>query len=368
MATVLLEYGVNFWAVGALPLGVGLDLMLGGLPGKPEPSTAIAPLVGRAERGLRVLVARHGGRPKAELAAGMVLAVVVVGLIGGLAWLAVEILNQSGGPATLIGRSLLIFFGLSSGRLGADAIRASEADDPTAARRAAADFLGLDAARLDRSGVRRACVLGIGERANRRIVAPLFWLAIGGPAGLWAYQAIDTLRALVVEAGPRSRFFGFASARLDDLANFVPARLTWLLLALSAALLGQDAREAFRFGLGQGRLHPERPGAWGMATMAAALGVQPGGAVEPGPGRRAAGPQGDRDREGGRPPRRGAGPGLPDRRHGRLTIGGPPGHPFSNQPSPIPAANAAARPPRTVARASAGLASARPARGRNHAG
>ncbi len=72
--------------------------------------------------------------------------------------------------------------------------------------------------------------------------------------------------------GPRSRYFGFAAARLDDLANFIPARLTWLLLALSAALLGEDAGQAFRSGLAEGRRHPDRPGVWGMATLAGALG------------------------------------------------------------------------------------------------
>ena len=117
----------------------------------------------------------------------------------------------------------------------------------------------------------------VGERANRRVIAPLFWLAIGGPAGLWSYVAIDTLRAKVVDGGPRNRYLGFASARLDDLANVVPACLTWLLLALWATLLGEDGGTAFRFGLAVGRLDPVRSEAWGMATLDAALGLQPGG-------------------------------------------------------------------------------------------
>jgi adenosylcobinamide-phosphate synthase len=144
-------------------------------------------------------------------------------------------------------------------------------------RRPASGFLGLGSSRLDQDGIRRACVQVVGERANRLVIAPLFWLAIGGPAGLWSYQAIDTLGLMVVDGGPRSRFFGFAAARLGDLANFIPARLTWLLMALSAALLGEDAGVAFRYGLAEGRRYPDRPGVWGKATVEGALGLQPGG-------------------------------------------------------------------------------------------
>jgi adenosylcobinamide-phosphate synthase len=277
MVTVLREYGVDFWAVGALPLGIGLDLALGHSPRKPCAGPAIRRLVEVAERGLRIAVARRGNTSKAELMAGLVLSLVVVGLVGGLAWLAVEVLGQIGGPANMIGRAVLIAWGLSCGRLGGEVIRASEALDLASARRAASGFAGLGSSRLDLAGIRRACVESVGERANRQVVAPLFWLAIGGPAGLWSYRAVDKLASMVVDHGPRSRFFGFAAARLDDLANFVPARLTWLLMALSAALLGEDAGEAYRSGLAGGRREPDRPGAWGKATLSGALGLQPGG-------------------------------------------------------------------------------------------
>jgi adenosylcobinamide-phosphate synthase len=281
--TVLPEYGVNLWAVGALPLGVGLDLAFGPFPGKPRPCQAIGRLVDLAERGLRVAVARRGSTSKAELLAGVVLTLVVVGLVGGLAWLAIELLGQIGGPATLIGRAILIAWGLTFGRLGGEVIRASEAGYLVTDRRAASNLIGLGASRLDQEGIRRACVQIVGERANCQVVAPFFWLAIGGVAGLWSYQAIDTLSSKVADGSPRSRYFGFAAARLDDLANFVPARLTWLLLALSAALLGEDGGAAFRFGRSLGRRHPDRPEIWGRATLDGSLGLQPGGPFQGNP-------------------------------------------------------------------------------------
>jgi adenosylcobinamide-phosphate synthase len=75
----------------------------------------------------------------------------------------------------------------------------------------------------------------------------------------------------------RYRRFGWASARVDDLANFLPARLTWLLLALAAALTGRGGGRALRLGWRDGRKHPSPNSAWGEATMAGALGVQLGG-------------------------------------------------------------------------------------------
>jgi adenosylcobinamide-phosphate synthase len=277
MVTVLREYAVNFWTVGAVPLGVGLELALGFSSRKPSPAPAIERLIEIAERGLRAAVARQGRNPKAELLAGSVLAVLIVGLVGGLAWLAVDVLGHLGGASTLIGQTFLIAWGLSFGRLGGEVIRASEAPDKAAARRAVSRFVGLEATRLDEAGIRRACLRNLGERTNSLVVAPLFWLALLGPAGLWSYLAIDTLGAQVVKVGPRNRFFGFTAARLDDLANFVPARLTWLLLALSAALLGEDAGAAFRCGMAVGRHHPARSEVWGRASLDGALGRQPGG-------------------------------------------------------------------------------------------
>jgi adenosylcobinamide-phosphate synthase len=286
MVTIFREYPVNFWAIGALPLGMLLSLALEWLPWKPDPSRGIGWLIDRAEGGLRVVVAKRRGGPGAELVAGSVLAVVVIGFVGGLAWFAVEVFNQLGGPATLIGRALLIAGGLSLGRIGREVLRASEATDLATARRAAFAFGGIDSPRLDAPGIRLACVRSVGERANCLVIAPLFWLAIGGPAGLWCYQGVDALGRQFDDGGPRSRYFGFTSIRFDDLANFVPERLTWLLISLSAALLGEDGVGALRVGFGRGRQFPDRPGAWGMAALFGALGVRPGGrsdepAIEP---------------------------------------------------------------------------------------
>lgn len=287
MATVLPQYSVDFWTLGSLPLGVGLEMALGGFKWKPGPNRPISRLVELAEGGLRVASGRAGGGPRAERLAGDVLVVVVVGLVAGLAWPAVELADGLGGPASLVVRSILIACGLSFRRKGDEILQAAEATDLASARLAASEFAGSASTRMDFAAIRRAGVLAIGRRANRQAIAPLTWLAIAGPVGLWSYQAIVTLRRMVVEGRPRHEDFGSPSARLDRLVNFLPERLTWLLIALSAALLGEDGGEALRRGRAEGRRQPKQDGAWGMAALLAALGPNVSGTIGPGDVRRA---------------------------------------------------------------------------------
>jgi adenosylcobinamide-phosphate synthase len=260
-----------------LPLGVALDLVLGDPRRWPHPVRGIGRLIGVAERGLRVAVARAGGGASAERWAGVVLVTVVVGLVASLAWLLTDLFTQIGGPATLIGRGLMIYWGLAIRSLASETLRASESPILSVARRELAMIVGRDTAGLDATGINRACVETIGENTNDAIVAPLFWLALLGPAGLWGYKAVNTLDSMVGYRNPRYQNFGWASAKLDDLVNLVPARLTWLLIALSAALVKEDGLAALKIGWRDGRKHPSPNAAWGEAAMAGALGVQLGG-------------------------------------------------------------------------------------------
>src|SRR5262249_5152343 len=122
-----------------------------------------------------------------------------------------------------------------------------------------------------------ACLETIGENTTDGVVAPLFWYAAGGPVGLWAFKAISTLDSMVGYRDDRYRDLGWASAKLDDLAGLVPARLTWLLMALAALLLGERGGSALRVGWRDSRKHPSPNSAWGEAALAGALGVRLGG-------------------------------------------------------------------------------------------
>ncbi len=277
MVTLIQEVHANPWVLGSIPLGVALDLAIGRPRSWPHPVQVIGRLIGSTERGLRVAVARSGVGSRGERMAGVVLVTVVVGLVGSLAWLATEVCDQLGGPVALIGRALLIYGGLAIRSLGSETLRVSEAPSLPASRRELERLVGRDTSRLDEAEIDRTCIETIGENTNDAIVAPLFWLAVAGPGGLWAYKAIDILDRMVGHRNARYSHFGRAAALLDDLANLVPARLTWLLIALSAALLGEDGGAALRVGWRDSRKRPSPDAAWGEAAIAGALGVQLGG-------------------------------------------------------------------------------------------
>ncbi len=144
------------------------------------------------------------------------------------------------------------------------------AGDLSAARAAVAKIVGRDPARLDAAEVARAAIESLAENASDAVVAPLFWGALLGLPGLVAYKAVNTLDSMIGHRNERYEDFGKAAARLDDLVNLIPARLTGLVFALvsgrtgrSLGVMASDAR------------HHRSPNAgWPEAAMAGALHVR----------------------------------------------------------------------------------------------
>lgn len=132
------------------------------------------------------------------------------------------------------------------------------------ARAAVGMIVGRDTARLDEAGVARAAIESLAESFCDGVVAPLFWLMLGGLPGLWAYKAINTADSLIGHREPRWRAFGWAAARLDDLLNLIPARLSGLLLCVAGGGgWGIMLRDAGR--------HASPNAGWPEAAMAGAL-------------------------------------------------------------------------------------------------
>jgi adenosylcobinamide-phosphate synthase len=263
--------------VWSLPLGAALDALVGDPRSWPHPVRWIGRLIEGVERALRWLIERCGGTSHAERWGGVVLALVVIGLTMAAAWGVIALGDRVGPLGGLAARALLIFWGLAAHSLGAEALRAAEAPDLETARCELALIVGRDTASLDCGEIGRACVETVAENCNDAVVAPLFWLALGGPVALWTYKAASTLDSMVGYRNERYRDLGWASARLDDLLACVPARLTWLLIALAALVWGERAGAALRIGWRDGRKHPSPNAAWPEAAMAGALGVQLGG-------------------------------------------------------------------------------------------
>ncbi|MFY9927797.1 MAG: adenosylcobinamide-phosphate synthase CbiB, partial [Streptosporangiaceae bacterium] len=151
-------------------------------------------------------------------------------------------------------------------------------DDLSAAREVLPSLCGRDPEQLDAAGIARAVVESVAENTSDAVVAPLLWGAIAGPPGLLAYRAVNTLDAMVGHRSARYLRFGWASARLDDVANWVPARVTVALTAICAPLVtGADPRLVLRVTRRDGGHHPSPNAGQGEAAFAGALGVRLGG-------------------------------------------------------------------------------------------
>ncbi|CAN7442614.1 adenosylcobinamide-phosphate synthase CbiB [Caulobacter sp. LjRoot300] len=144
------------------------------------------------------------------------------------------------------------------------------AGDLPAARAAVAMIVGRDTGGLDPEGVAAAALESLAESFNDGVVAPAFWLLVGGLPGLFAYKSVNTADSLVGHREERWRMFGWAAARTDDLMNLVPARAAGGLIALAGGT-------GWRIMLRDARRHASPNAGWPEAAMAGALGVQLGG-------------------------------------------------------------------------------------------
>jgi adenosylcobinamide-phosphate synthase len=142
-----------------------------------------------------------------------------------------------------------------------------------AARKAVAMIVGRDPERLDEAGVTRAAIESTAENFSDGIVAPVFWLALLGLPGLIAYKAINTADSMIGHRTDRYVDFGWAAARLDDLVNLVPARLSGLLVALAALVVGGSFITSFKTMLRDARKHRSPNAGWPESAMAGALGI-----------------------------------------------------------------------------------------------
>ncbi len=158
------------------------------------------------------------------------------------------------------------------------AVRAAfEAGGLAAAREAVSMIVGRDPKRLDQAGVSRAAIESCAENFSDGVVAPAFWCLLLGLPGLFAYKALNTADSMIGHKTERHLAFGRASARLDDWANFIPARLSGLMIVIAAALTGRSAKAALSAMRRDARLHASPNAGWPEAAMGGALGIALGG-------------------------------------------------------------------------------------------
>lgn len=202
-------------------------------------------------------------------------------LVGSMALLGAAIERFTKTPTTRLlataATTWLVLGGRSLARESEAVARHLEAADLEAAREQVSHLVSRDPESLDAAGVARAALESVAENTSDAVVAPLFWGAVAGIPGLLAYRAINTLDAMHGYRNDRYRNFGWAAAKLDDLANYLPARLTAALTISAARLTGGSAREALRAVSEQSAAHPSPNGGVVEAAFAGALGVRLGG-------------------------------------------------------------------------------------------
>ncbi len=143
------------------------------------------------------------------------------------------------------------------------------ARDLTAARKSVSMIVGRDTEHLDKAGIAGASLESLAENASDGVIAPLFWGVCFGLPGLAAYKAINTLDSMIGHKNERYGAYGGFAARLDDIANFVPARLTAALIAIASF-----KPAAFRISLRDASQHRSLNAGWPEAAMAGALDVR----------------------------------------------------------------------------------------------
>jgi adenosylcobinamide-phosphate synthase len=278
------RYGSTSWrgnrprGVGVVTVGVAraVGLLLGvaadgafGDPRRGHPVAGFGQLAGRVER----LVYRDAKLPGVAFTAL---------LTGGAAGLGIVLERSTRDhPLLRTASTAAVTWAVLGGRSlavqGAAIGRELDGGEVTAARERLPHLCGRDPSRLDVEGLARAAVESVAENTSDAVVAPLLWGAVAGVPGLLAYRAVNTLDAMVGYRNARYRRFGWASARLDDVVNLLPARVAAALTVAGAPVVGGSCRGAWQAWRQDAAAHPSPNAGRVEAAFAGALEVRLGG-------------------------------------------------------------------------------------------
>ena len=236
----------------------------------PHPVTLIGSLIGWLDRSFNLET--HSSAQRKFAGAGVVVLLLMISIsIGVLIEFA---LSQVPFGNVLLGLVASTLIAQRSLYQHVARVRAAFADGGLAeARRAVAMIVGRDPDQLDEPGVCRAAIESCAENFSDGVVAPVFWLALLGLPGLIAYKAINTADSMIGHRNRRYESFGWASARLDDLVNLIPARLSGLLLAIVAPIARGTTRTALRVMWRDASKHRSPNAGWPESATAGALGL-----------------------------------------------------------------------------------------------
>lgn len=263
-------------------LAYPLDLVIGDPVWLPHPVR----MMGKTILKVETLLRRYAKTPFAQKLAGIVLVIIIVlpafiitALITGMVYhLHHRSLIIMGNIilVCLVSTTIAVKELINEGKMVIKAVKDGKLET---ARSRLSRLVGRDTCTLSREKVLRATMETLSENLSDGIIAPMFYLAIGGLPFAMGYKAINTLDSMVGYKNERYMHFGFASARLDDIANYIPARITGTLIIITSMILygWSTAVNAFHTMFRDGRKHPSPNAGIPEAAMAGALGVMLGG-------------------------------------------------------------------------------------------
>lgn len=256
-----------------LIIAFGLDLIWGDPPYRWHPVRLMGRLIEKSESWLR----SHLGGGKF---AGLLLALFVPSFTFVCVWFLCELASQFH-PFL---KTLVTIYFLYSALAIKDLIQEAKGIYTSLAnhrlekaREKLSRVVGRDTAELTETEVIRGTVEAIAESFVDGILSPLFFAAIGGAPLAMAYKAVNTLDSMVGHKTPHYREFGYASAKLDEIFNWIPARISWLIIGIGTFFLNERSMEAWRIGFEDGAATPFVNSTVPEAAFAGALGVQLGG-------------------------------------------------------------------------------------------
>ena len=256
-------------------IGYIMDLIIGDPYSFPHPVRYIGKLIKKTEKKIRNIAKSDKDLKKG----GFALWFVTVGTTYLVTYLIVKLSSLIPG-GFLIVNSLLIYTTLATKCLKDEAVKiykVLKTGDIEKSRIQLSYIVGRDTEHLDEDEIIRATIETVAENTVDGIIAPMFYAFIGGAPLAMAYKAINTLDSTVGYKNEKYKDLGFASAKIDDIANYIPARISVLLMMLGSLMLGYDYKNSSKIAIRDRKNHKSPNCAYPEGAVAGALGVQLGG-------------------------------------------------------------------------------------------
>ena len=255
--------------------GYALDLIIGDPYSFPHPVRYIGKLISIVEKQIRKITSSDKGLK----IAGFFLWFIVVGATFGITTLVLQLFKFNK-LAYFIVNTILIYTTLATKCLKDESskiYKVLKTGDLEKSRIQLSYIVGRDTTNLNEKEIVRATVETVAENTDDGIIAPLFYGFIGGAPLAMAYKAVNTLDSTVGYKNDKYYYLGFASAKIDDIANYIPARLGVILLSLGSLFAGFNFKDALKIGIRDRKNHKSPNCAFSEGAVAGALGIQLGG-------------------------------------------------------------------------------------------